>query len=948
MDKDETTQPGKDDRQGGEDELTLEERIAEEATKAGGPSEAKPDTPSSNDAGGQRMSMQEALARRRAELQANLRRREQDDPASSSPEAADKTPTVDGGNLSLQEVIDQQRRKSRKKPSEETPSPSPEPRQPAEEPSAEQAAPVAPPARTAASSSSPARSKPLQGKPLPAPAAPVAPAPAAPAPGGRQKLTHAMLVTNTFLLAVVGGVLIHTLSKSSKAPSPVGAAMTVLRTENEPKPATAAKAAPPAPDANEPARAVVAAMAAPSWAAAEGAFANQRYSVALTRYSRLLLASRRVPSEAICGEFYQYRIAQSMGHLGRARAARELLERLTRSDSPILRAAANADLARVDEIAGSHLQARVLACRALAALKTIEQSVTLEADCDYLVARALTGKANSFYRTTAAVPWSRLRASDVFKGRNESEVRRLLDEGLGSGGSSVSAGEIRIARTGHGWTLICRKAALEDVLHQLASKTGKDVRWDHVAPAIRRRTVQFVFREVAEQRACELACGMAGLLARFTWDEIVVHDPQASTVGANRQKELLGEEAVSAWRRFSLRFSHDERAPEAQFAQAALYELAGDTVGATKQYQLIGRQYQNEEELAPAALMRSARLRMDDLDYPGARKDLGDLIDLYPRYPRTDEVYLMLGRASMSASERDASDRGKHLEAAAKAFRKVYDLNASPTSRAAACLEIGECFYCQKQYDKASTWLSRNIDLTRSKPDGQGLARAYLMLGRSELARGNPSVALEAFHRALAARPLRKRYVEAVLALGKAQSGLGRFGEAMATLRRIEKETLSDRQRYEYLIGLSGLYRAMGLPDRARAMLRKLGPSLSDRTLKAQIAVERARCLWAAGDLSAARQGMSDAMPHLSASVAHAVSLDLGRICMEMDEPEQAIAFAEEVLRGRGQEGLRKEAATLLGDAYLQCGRYAEAVRTLGSSARSGSVPAVAKGGKDQ
>jgi len=906
MAKDEATGAGDAEGHGPEEDLTLQERInraralrraqsaaggageegaegqaspaekADGAAADGAPADGSPDDVPGIDA------VDDVLQRRRAELRAKLRKKIVGD----SPAAQPSEPSEAAA------------------PGEKEVSPPESPKPEGEKPPSEQADASADDSR------------------------PQAAAAASPAAPGRQRLTEVVVLVNAFLLAVVVGVLIYTLSSRSGGPSSVEAAMAAVKAVEQQR--SQAKAPRRPQDANGPAQAAEAPAAMPSWAAAEAAFAKKNYTQALDRYRRLLLACRVVPAEAICADFFQYRIGQCVWQMGRAKQARPILEKLTHSDSPVLRAAASAELARADALAGRHLQARVLAYRALAALKAIEESLALEADCDYLIARALTEKAASFHTADPLVPWSRLKMSDAFAGRSEAEIRQLLEAGAEGAGGSQPGPNVRIARTARAWTLSSSKAALEDVLHQFAAKVGKDVQWRGVAPAVRRRGVRFTFREVSEMRACELACGMAGLLGRFAWDKIVVHDPESITT-LREQRELLGDEALSAWRRFSLRFSDDERTPEGQFARAALYELAGDTVGAMRQYQLIGRQYRQERELAPKALMRSAKLRMGLRDYAGARVDLQDVLDLYPRYPQTDRVYLSLGLLGMRAAEgeKDPADAGKYLKLATEALLKAHDLNASAESRAKAALEAGDCYYRRGLYPEASKWLSRYITLA-AKGSREALVRAYLLLGRSELAQGNRNVAAEAFRRALAARPLRNEYVEAVLALTNVLTEMEDFVEAMATVSRIEKEPLTEEQRYRYGIAVSRLYRSMGLPDRARALLRKVGESISQARLQALIAVERGRCLREGGDLQAARQCMSEALGRLPAGpAAHAVSLELASICMAMDEPEQAIVFAREVLRGKGSEELRRRALETLGRAYLRQRAYEKAVRTL-------------------
>ncbi|MHC4789715.1 MAG: tetratricopeptide repeat protein, partial [Planctomycetota bacterium] len=654
-------------------------------------------------------------------------------------------------------------------------------------------------------------------------------------------MTNVVLAVNSLLLALVGGVLIYMLAHRGR-PTAADAAMAAVQTVKKEQ---AAGLAPTVGDgqgrdANQPAPdPVAAAMAAPSWDAAETAFREKDYDKALDRYSRLMLASRRIPSEALVGEFFRFRIAQCMWQLGRMAEVRRILGDLQQSRSPILRAVSNADMARLAEAGEKHLQARTLAYRAIGALKAIEKPLPLEADCDHLIGRALTVKVNSIHSSDRIIPWLPLRMADVFEGRGEPQVRQLLEADTTPQGGPNEASAVRIEKDGLFWTVHARKAAVEDLLNQFTTKAGKDLQWTAVAPAVRRRVVSFTFRGLSEQRVCEVACGMVGLVARFTWDQVVVHDPDAARKLSDR-RELLTGEALAVWRRFSLRFAEHERVPEGLFALGALYEWSGDEEAALKQYQILGRQYQRELTLAPKALLRSAKLWMSLRNYAGARQDLVDLLDLYQQYPHSDEVYLSLGRVNMEAG---------NYEEAIRIFLKVHSLNASQETRLAASLDAAECHYRNGEPKEASKWLGRFI-LSTKATSGPDLVRAYLLLGRSESAQGHHSAAAAAFGRALAAKPLRKRYVEAILATAEVRVAMQDYVGAMAALRRVEDEELTDAERYSHLMLASKLLRSAGLPDRARAYLRKRASALSDAQLQALLGVEQARCLRESGDLS--------------------------------------------------------------------------------------------------
>jgi tetratricopeptide (TPR) repeat protein len=718
---------------------------------------------------------------------------------------------------------------------------------------------------------------------------------------------------------------VYALTHPAGRPSAADAAMTAVQLAQRPAPAPAAdaNAAPRPPVTIDP-------NDVPVWPAAEAAFRKRDYDTALSRYGRLLLASRKVPADALAGDFFQLRVAQCLWQLGRLTESRRILANLSSSGSPVVRAAANVALGRMDEAAGQFLQARMRAYRGLAALGAMETSLPLVADCDYLAARALTRKVGGFHSAEEFVPFSRFELSDVVAGRDEASLERLLEDGAAELNPSVLSPEVVIRPVGQRWAVRSWRASLEDLLHQFAGRIGKDIQWHEVAPAVRRRKVTFCLREGSEQRVCEVACGVAGLAARFTWDQVVVYDPQ-SLSSVSQQGDLLRREAASAWRRFALRFPDDRRVAEGQFALAALEEWAGETVAAMRQYQLIGRRYQKALSLAPRALMRSATLRIQLRDYAGARTDLMDLLDTYPGFSATDEVYLQLARVNMSSAERDrsAAQRGAKLDEAIRIFRKVYYLNTGKDSRRDACLGAGECHYRKGEYKDASEWLTRYLKVAEA-PTGRAVAQAYLLLGKAEAAQGHNVVAAEAFRRVLGAKPGKAVYVEAVLALTDAKAEAEDFVGAIGVLRRIEAEALTPEQTYRRLLAVSRLYRRMGLPDRARAELRRKASSVTDPSMRAVLAVEMARCLRESGELRAARQALAEAVPRLSPGPhAWQASLDLAAVCLETGESDRAAIVCRELLRDRCGEATRREALAMLSRAYLQKKDYGKAAETL-------------------
>ena len=327
MAKDEGTQAGNAAEQAPEDGMTLQERIdrqrsagqadsasgpdggagpeATEVPKDGGPETEAAAGPPADQAGAD--AIQGVLEKRRAELRAKLRQKMGGGGGTDGAgEAADPAEPGDKG-LSLQHIINQQRAQAKLKGGGGPGQPAAE-AEGAEGDAAAGADKAAAPGEGSAGPRERAQPRSVPG------------GAGVPIPGslGRQRFTEVVMVANVFLLAVIGGVLIYTLSHSSGQPSSVEAAMTAVKSVADAKPARAGPATRPR-DANQPddkAAAAAAMEAAPSWSAAEAAFLKKDYDLALDRYRRHLLASRWFLSQALCRDFFQYRIAQCVWHLG--------------------------------------------------------------------------------------------------------------------------------------------------------------------------------------------------------------------------------------------------------------------------------------------------------------------------------------------------------------------------------------------------------------------------------------------------------------------------------------------------------------------------------------------------------------------------------------------------------------------------------------------------------
>ncbi len=169
---------------------------------------------------------------------------------------------------------------------------------------------------------------------------------------------------------------------------------------------------------------------------------------------------------------------------------------------------------------------------------------------------------------------------------------------------------------------------------------------------------------------CEIAAGMAGLVARYDGTRVMVTDPEAMASLAE-QVALLREEAITHWRRVCLRYGDDNRSGKANFEIAALMESSGDLASAMTQYLLTAGRFARDAA-APTAMLRSARIRMTLRDYTGARQALLELLNTYVDVPDAESVYLALGQCSMKAGL---------LPEATETFTRLYFKEMSLSSR---------------------------------------------------------------------------------------------------------------------------------------------------------------------------------------------------------------------------------------------------------------------------
>ena len=737
-------------------------------------------------------------------------------------------------------------------------------------------------------------------------------------PRRRVSLLHVAVLLNTALVMFAIGGFLYTLSGANEknlavehkeVPRPQ---VLVVRTPPAPTEGAAIRPATTQPtqpagyagaEAHEnPAEAV-------SWEKTEASFQNHDYRDALAGYGRMLEVLHRVPAETTTVQFCQLRIAQCMVQLGRSGEGRDLLVGLLTSSSPIIRAVANHEAARTDLQHGQYMQARMKLYTALACLGSLEVPIDLERDCDFQVARAMTQQAISLLANVMEIDWKAPQATDPFGGLDQARTRALLNEGterLGQAAMGPMVWKVEGGTLGRQWAIVCIQSPLEEVLSRFAAEAKLEVRWNSIAPEIRRRPVTLLLSGVSQQRFAEVACGTCGLLARLTGEEVIVHDP----VGAETlsgQRELLVAEAVSAWRRFFLRAPDDPRSPRGYLALAVLEAGAGDSVAALRDAQLTAERF-TDHDVAPLAMLLGASIRMQLRDYNGARADLLKLLDRYPNCPTADQAYVNLGNVTAEAGL---------LEEAIGAFNKLYYLNLTAESRSRACLGLGKCHFRLGRFAQAVEWLDRCL----ASPVGlrsPELAEARMLLGQAAAKTGDLAYAQRVLGDLLADGSAKDLFIEAGMKLADVDIRLGRPALALSVLRELDARQLSDRQREQaYLLSAQAM-RSMGLPERAAQFLRGRIETVTDLEARLRLSVELARCLVADGDQTAALAALTEAMSKAPPGpVSQETACFLAEMALKAGKLDQAVAVTGGLLITTCSPEIRQRALEILAAASI-------------------------------
>ncbi|MHC4171511.1 MAG: tetratricopeptide repeat protein [Planctomycetota bacterium] len=695
---------------------------------------------------------------------------------------------------------------------------------------------------------------------------------------------------------------------------------------------------------------------------AQDFYLQKDYDKAYDIYNQLRQSLPASAEEELPRDFLQLRMALCLKNTGDSSRAEVLFRTLLRSHSPVVRVVAGYRLSLFEMENKQYLKARARAYQTIALIGAVDLrlradeftlteagdkywALLLQRNCHFLVAEAMTRNILSLCDTDTDLPgklWGNYAELDPFTDLNETQLRYLLNSGSEQLNKGLLGPQIRkFERQGASprWSVVCHGASIEELLIRFAANADLDISWAYSkTPAveegpgfagiqtrdtIRKRPVSLSLPAATAQQFVTVAAGHVGLLARLDDEGLVNIFNPVDYSSLSEHISLLIRETISLWQEFLLTYHSDQRLPNAHFALGLLHNQEDRVSESIAEYKLVANRF-SQTSLAPFALLNSSKLKANLRDYPGARRDLTQLVEQYP----DTEFY---GQACLNLA--DATMKAGLLHEAGRLYRKVYYLGLSLELRAASALGAGRCSYEKKDYEIAAKWLTEYIKLARDGPSKDPLYLAYFLLGKTNVALGKPQQACDAFQSALG--PLTgqlpgERAMETISALVEAQIQLEDLVGALAVLENIRSWQFSKAESIEILLLKSKVFRSMGLVDKAIVALGDRAEYLPDSQLKIRMSFELANCYIAKGNLEFARKKLAEILVMVEPGLlAHEIALKLAEVCLKLDQNSQAVSICLRLLDSGPSAPILQKALKILATAHNRLRDYDKAALAL-------------------
>lgn len=664
-------------------------------------------------------------------------------------------------------------------------------------------------------------------------------------------------------------------------------------------------------------------------------YLNGDYAQARGVYEKLRQNLPQKTEEDPLRDFLQMQMALCIEKTGDSEQAIRLFRAVSNSRSLFVRVLANYRRSLLEMQKKQYLEARTKAYQVITLIDAVnineDWALLLKRNCHLLVAEAVTRKVLLLCDGDKDFPENSLsnleKVNDAFTKLNETQLRTILKSGSEELSDAVFGPQIQQLDNQSGtvrYDVMCNGASIEELLVRFAANAGLDIHWvlEPTEIGTRKRAVSLHLSAATAQEFITAASGCVGLQARLSENGVVdIFNPDEYSY-VSEQISLLSSEAVLLWQRFLLRFPEDTHLANAHFALGFLQARQGQYAEPIAEYKLVANRFSNSP-LAPLALLNSSKLKTELLDYPGACQDLKQLVEQYPDTEIAGKAYLCLADATAKAGLKSE---------AARLYNKVYNLNFSAESQIEAALGAGRCYHEIKDCESATKWLRRYVTLGRDSRN-KDLYSAYFLLGKTYLTLGEPESACDAFRHAMRgglSRLTRGEYIETISALVEGYMQQGDFVQALDTLEDIHSVLLLPQESVAVLLLKSKVFRAIGLVDKAIAILDDRSKLISDPELKAKVVLELTDCYFNKEDFALARKRLSEVFIAIEpGALVDEIALKLADACLKLGQNSQAASICLQLLDLEPPEQIKQKALSLLARVYDQQKDYDSAALAL-------------------
>jgi tetratricopeptide (TPR) repeat protein len=672
---------------------------------------------------------------------------------------------------------------------------------------------------------------------------------------------------------------------------------------------------------------------------ANDSFMHDDFHGAFQAYARLNRILSKDPNQLPMHSFLKLRMAICLKKVDRIDQAEKLLRILSVDDSCPLAAMANYQRALIEFERSQYLQARACAYRAMALCEAVtadtDWAVNLKKDCHFLIALSLTNRIVNLSGIDADMPaklWRVNQHSDFGCDKEEAQLDAFLKSGITKLKQALMGPKVKkldVADSVDHFEVISNNAPAEELFAKFTSSAKIFLVWTpHKSwGEIRRQPVSLFLPDVTSEEFASIAAGCVGSQAavdsKTTPPALIITNPSEYTDLPDHLSSIA-DEALERWSEFIIKYNEDGRLPNAHFACGIIYQVRDQIIEAVAQYKIVANRYA-QSPLAPYALLNSSKIKADLHDYVGAKQDLKQLVEQYHRTAVAQAACLYLA---------DAAFKTELYDEAANTYCRVYNLDDSLKSRAAASLGAARAFFALGDYNSARTWVEQYINIVGPSPDNQQehpeLYSAYLLLAKVQLLQGNRTEAFNAFKLALHEELTQKDRTEIVTAILKCDIDSLDPIQALDLLETLQSQALSPQESTGAILTKCRILRKMHLPGKALDIINDRFDYILQPKLRAEAYFEVGQCYIELNQPEKAHlcfvKLLAIAEP---GPIADQATLKLAELSLQLDKIDKAIELCSQLLARQIPEDLRQAAVHIMAQAYKKQNNLEKAVSLL-------------------